>query len=170
MIDTLSDAVVATIWAKPNAADLLGAAPNAAAFDASGRRLYVANGSQNAIAVFEFDAEAPQRSRLLGMIPVGWYPGAVLVDDARGVVVAGQHQGSAATPGKVRENGLKGLQFAPIFWFAYRSYRSRRLTICPSFQSVWREISEHRESLKRCCRRDPISHREPFRSGSASPA
>jgi DNA-binding beta-propeller fold protein YncE len=108
VIDTRSDAVVATLWAKPNAADLLGGAPNAAAFDASGRRLYVANGSQNAIAVFEFDAERPQRSRLLGMIPVGWYPGAVLIDDKRGVIIVANMKGLPKIPEKAEKRGAKG--------------------------------------------------------------
>lgn len=98
IIDVRSDVVVATIWAKPNAADLLGAAPNAADFDAGGKRLYVANGSQNAIAVFEFDADEPEETRLLGMIPVGWYPGAVLVDEARGALTAANVKGMPKTP------------------------------------------------------------------------
>jgi DNA-binding beta-propeller fold protein YncE len=93
VIDTNDDTVVATIWTKPNAADLLGAAPNAATFDTSGRRLYVANGSQNAVAVINFDAKEPKESRLIGMIPVGWYPGAVAVDDARRVVVSANIKG-----------------------------------------------------------------------------
>jgi DNA-binding beta-propeller fold protein YncE len=115
VIDTQSDAVVATIWAKPNAADLLGAAPNAAAFDASGRRLYVANGSQNAIAVIAFEAEEPERSRLLGMIPVGWYPGAVLVDDARGVVVTANIKGLPRQPRRNEDTGAKGFNSHQYF-------------------------------------------------------
>lgn len=106
VIDTKSDAVVATLWAKANASDLLGAAPNAAAFDATGHRLYVANGSQNAIAVFDFEPNAPKNSRLLGMIPVGWYPGAVLVDDARKVLVAANIKGLPRQP-EVSEDTLK---------------------------------------------------------------
>lgn len=108
VIDTRTDTVVATIWAKSSPADLLGAAPNAAAFDASGRRLYVANGSQNAVAVFEFDIESPQRSRLLGMVPVGWYPGAILVDDARGVVVTANIKGLPKLPEKVKDRNALG--------------------------------------------------------------
>jgi DNA-binding beta-propeller fold protein YncE len=109
VIDTRTDAVVATIWTKPNAADLLGAGPNAAAFDQSGERLYVANGSQNAIAVIEFEAESPQRSRLAGMIPVGWYPGAVQVDDARGVIVVANIKGLPVKPRpSSKEGGAEG--------------------------------------------------------------
>ncbi len=97
VIDTRNDTEVATVWAKPSPADLLGAGPNAAAFDANGQRLYVANGSQNAVAVFHFDADEPEEMKLLGMIPVGWYPGALLVDDARGRVVAANIKGLAKT-------------------------------------------------------------------------
>ena len=98
IIDTRSDTEVATVWSKPSPADLLGAGPNAAAFDAAGERLYVANGSQNAIAVFHFDADEPEETSLLGMIPVGWYPGALLVDDARGKIVAANIKGVAKQP------------------------------------------------------------------------
>jgi DNA-binding beta-propeller fold protein YncE len=89
VIDARSDELVATIWTKPNAADLLGASPNAAAFNENGSRLFVANGSQNAIAVIDFDAKEPAESRLAGLIPVGWYPGAIAFDkNHRQLVVA----------------------------------------------------------------------------------
>jgi YVTN family beta-propeller protein len=80
VIDTRTDEVVETIWTKPTPADLFGASPTALAFERTGRRLYVANGTMNALAVVEF---APARSRLLGLIPVGWFPGAVVVDARR---------------------------------------------------------------------------------------
>ena len=51
VIDTRTDKVVETIWAKSSPADLFGASPNALAFHPSGDTLYVANGTQNAIAV-----------------------------------------------------------------------------------------------------------------------
>lgn len=98
VIDTCTDQVVATIWAKTNASDLLGATPNAATFDTTGRRLYVANGSQNAIAVIEFDAKEPKESRLVGMIPVGWYPGAILLDESRKTIVAANIKGLPKEP------------------------------------------------------------------------
>ncbi|MBN1845245.1 MAG: hypothetical protein JW810_06145 [Sedimentisphaerales bacterium] len=77
VIDTRTDEVVETLWAKPSPADPFGASPNALAFNVSGDRLYVANGTQNALAVFEF---YPGKSKLLGMIPTGWFPGAVAYD------------------------------------------------------------------------------------------
>ncbi len=80
VIDTRTDKVVETIWAKQSPADLFGASPNALVFDAMGKNLYVANGTQNAVAVVEFD---PGESKLLGLIPVGWFPGAIAFDAAR---------------------------------------------------------------------------------------
>ena len=98
VIDTRTDTVAATIWTKPSPADLLGATPNAVAFAASGQRLYVANGSQNAIAVVEFDGDEPDDSRLCGCIPVGWYPGALLVDEVRSQLMVANIKGLPKMP------------------------------------------------------------------------
>src|SRR5204862_6079573 len=62
---------------KQSPADVFGASPNALAFDRSGKRLYAANGTQNAVAVVDFKAG---RSKLAGLIPVGWFPGALAYD------------------------------------------------------------------------------------------
>ena len=80
VIDTASDTVVETISCRWEKHDLFGASPNALAFDPSGKRLYVCNGTQNAVAVIAF---SPCHSRLLGLIPTGWYPGAVICDARR---------------------------------------------------------------------------------------
>ena len=63
--------------------DPFGAQPDALAFDKSGRTLYVCNGTQNAVAVFHFQ---PGKSRLQGLIPVGWFPGAMVFDARREVI------------------------------------------------------------------------------------
>ncbi len=76
VIDTRTDKVVETIWTRQSPADLFGAQPTALAFDRDGTTLFVCNGSQNAIAVFDFDAG---ESKPRGLIPVGWFPGAILV-------------------------------------------------------------------------------------------
>jgi DNA-binding beta-propeller fold protein YncE len=80
VIDTRTDRIVETICARQNPADLFGAQPDALAFDRRGKILFVANGTQNAVAVFQFK---PGESQLLGLIPAGWFPGA-LAFDARG--------------------------------------------------------------------------------------
>ncbi len=94
VIDTRSDRVTETFWARQNPADLFGAQPNALAFDKSGKRLYVCNGTQNAVAVFDF---APGKSQLLGLIPVGWFPGTVVHDARRGALYVANIKGVAET-------------------------------------------------------------------------
>ncbi len=80
IIDTHRDLVLETISLRWQPKDLLGASPNALAFDQAGKRIYVCNGSQNAIAVVGF---RPGHSQLEGLIPTGWYPGAIALDHFR---------------------------------------------------------------------------------------
>ena len=94
VIDTRTDAVVETIWARQTPADLFGAAPNALAFDAAGKKLFVCNGTQNAVAVVAFD---PGESKLEGLIPVGWYPGAIVHDARRRSVYVANIKGIGST-------------------------------------------------------------------------
>ena len=136
-------------------------------------RLYVANGSQNAIAVIEFDPAEPRRSKLLGMIPVGWYPGAVLVDDAPRrrswppISRACRRRRSHTT--KATSRG-EGLQLAPVLRFAVARAAAGRRRIAGAFGS------RRRQSASAADRRGPaaaaarISRRGPFPSGSASRA
>jgi YVTN family beta-propeller protein len=77
VIDTHTDKIVETICARQNPGDLFGAQPNALAFDQAGKTLFVCHGTQNAVAVFQFK---PGESKLLGLIPVGWFPGAIAFD------------------------------------------------------------------------------------------
>ncbi|HLZ53252.1 MAG TPA: bifunctional YncE family protein/alkaline phosphatase family protein [Verrucomicrobiae bacterium] len=80
VIDTRTDKIVETVCARQNPADLFGAQPNALAFDKKGKTLFVCNGTQNAVAVFRFK---PGNSKLLGLIPVGWFPGSIAYDAKR---------------------------------------------------------------------------------------
>jgi len=82
VIDTRTDRIVETIWTRATPADLLGASPNALAFAPDGEELYVANGTQNAVAVVEFEP-TKRHSKLRGLVPVGWFPGAVAFDPLR---------------------------------------------------------------------------------------
>jgi YVTN family beta-propeller protein len=94
VIDTRTDEVVETICARQNPADLFGVQPNALVFDKSGRKLFVCNGTQNAVAVFAFE---PSKSKLLGLIPVGWFPGAIVYDAPRRALYAANIKGVAST-------------------------------------------------------------------------
>jgi YVTN family beta-propeller protein len=102
VIDTRSDKVVETIWTRQSPADLFGANPNAVAFDASSRKLFVCNGTQNAVAVISF---APGKSKLLGLIPVGWFPGAIVADAKRKAIYVANIKGIG--PGRARSDGRR---------------------------------------------------------------
>ncbi len=104
VIDTTTDRVAETIWMKPKPSDLFGASPNALAFAADGRTLYVANGTQNAVAVVEF-APARRRSRLAGLIPVGWFPGGIVFDGARRQLAVANIKGHATEPKAAKSAG-----------------------------------------------------------------
>jgi DNA-binding beta-propeller fold protein YncE len=119
VIDTRSDAVVETIWVKPKPSELLGASPNALVFEPSGRRLYVANGTQNAVAVVRFDP-ADRESKLEGLIPVGWFPAALVYDAVRQSIYAanlkglpeGKQKPSAGNAAAATATGFTSKQFS----------------------------------------------------------
>ena len=96
VIDTGSDQVIEKIWARQTPADLFGAQPNALAFDRKGKRLYVCNGTQNAVAVIQFEPE-DNASKVLGLIPVGWFPGAIQYDAGRKTLCVANMKGIGAT-------------------------------------------------------------------------
>jgi YVTN family beta-propeller protein len=105
VIDTRTDKVIETIWAKQSPADLFGASPNALCFSQNGSRLYVANGTQNAVAVIEFN---PRNSKLLGLIPVGWFPGAIAYDARRERLCVANIKGMPPTKQLDKESGGMG--------------------------------------------------------------
>jgi YVTN family beta-propeller protein len=97
VIDTHRDEVVETIRCRPEARLPFGSGANALALSPDGATLYVANGTNNCLAVARLgsgateapDEKRPAASRVVGMIPTGWYPGAVRVSaDGRRLFVA----------------------------------------------------------------------------------
>jgi DNA-binding beta-propeller fold protein YncE len=106
VFDVRRHAFVETIWVKPNPADLFGAAPNALAFSPDGRRLYSADGSQNAVATVAFSPKGG-RSKLLGFTPVNWYPGAIVYDAKRRQLCVANIKGHPAAP-KKQNSGREG--------------------------------------------------------------
>ena len=109
VISVATDEVLDTIWMKPNPADLLQASPNAIAFSDDGETLFVANGTQNAIGVVEFKPETRGESKLKGLIPVNWYPGAVVFDASRNSIYAANIKGLPSE--KKRQNKIGPLGF-----------------------------------------------------------
>jgi YVTN family beta-propeller protein len=106
VIDVNTDQVVETIWVKPNPADLFGASPDALAFDRRGRTLYVANGTQNAVGVIRF-APAEGGSRLEGLLPVGWFPSALIFDQTRDRLAVANLKGIAAPPPRRKNESVR---------------------------------------------------------------
>ncbi len=75
-VDTARDEVTRTLSAKPMAELPFGSAPNALAVSPDGRTLYVANGGNNLLGALDTGT-----GQMRGLIPTGWYPGAVLLAD-----------------------------------------------------------------------------------------
>ena len=96
VIDTATNTIVETIpviapKVPSRLAQYKGATPNSVTLSPDEKRLYVTNGNLNCIAVIELDA-ANRASRVVGLIPTGWYPNSVSVsgDGATLYVVNGK--------------------------------------------------------------------------------
>jgi YVTN family beta-propeller protein len=107
VIDTGTDQVVETISCKPEARLPFGSGCDAVTLSPDGGTLYVANGSNNCLAVVELGGAVGGKingdsSMLRGLIPTGWYPGAVRTSaDGNKLYVANiKGHGSLAGPGK----------------------------------------------------------------------
>lgn len=95
VIDTRNDEVAEWIDCRPDARLPFGSGANALALSPDQTTLYVANGTNNCIAVVHLGVRASEvwgkreRSRVAGLIPTGWYPGAVrLSPDGKTLAVA----------------------------------------------------------------------------------
>jgi len=107
VIDAATDTVAETIWAKASPAELFGASPNALVFSRDGRTLYVANGTQNAVAAIKFDPKK-RKSKLKGLVPTGWFPGALALNGKRGTLYVANVKGHAARPAESKPDGAPG--------------------------------------------------------------
>ncbi len=116
VIDTATDKVVETIDCKPEAKLPFGTGSNAVALGADGLTLYVANGTGNCVAVVALGSLAggpvpvgeARPSRVNGMIPTDWYPGAVrLSADGKRLFVANVKGHGALQPRKVDPKAKK---------------------------------------------------------------
>lgn len=114
--------------------DAVGTSPNALAL--AGDRLYVPCGAANAVAVFR---TGPRGLTPLGAIPAGWYPTAVAVDRAHGVlyVANGKGESSHANP---RYTGRGDTDF-----IAANLAGSIRRIVIPSDAALARGLAEVRE-------------------------
>lgn len=107
VIDTDKDEVIETIWVKRSPADPFGASPNALCFSPDGQKLFVANGTQNAVAVVDFHPRE-KHSKLVGLIPVGWFPGVLAWDNTQNRLWVANIKGLPDRPRKDEKAGLTG--------------------------------------------------------------
>lgn len=108
-VDTATDTVAETIAVRPDERLMFGSSSNALALSPDGSRLYVCNGTNNAVAVVELSGAArggdgPAASRLLGFIPTGWYPGAVVVSPDGGRLYVANTKGVGSLAQAERHN------------------------------------------------------------------
>jgi len=104
VIDTKKARVLTRLLDPPPAGPNQGSTPNALALSHDGLRLYVAEADNNAVAVFQLSTEiagvanARGANQLIGRIPVGWYPSALLLTQDSLFVLNGKGKGTRANP------------------------------------------------------------------------
>ena len=104
VVDTKNGRVKTKLLDPPPAGPHQGSTPNALALSNDGSRLYVAEADNNAVAVFQLSAEISGASnarggnRLLGRIPVEWYPTALLMTQDSLFVLNGKGKGTRPNP------------------------------------------------------------------------
>ncbi len=116
VIDTAADQEVERINVRLGEAALLGASPEGIALSADERTLYVANAHSNAVAVVALSERArggsaeairaeTSNSKVLGFIPTGQYPSAVIVADGKLFIGNGKGTGFEASSMHVNNSG-----------------------------------------------------------------
>ncbi|MBC7922621.1 MAG: hypothetical protein H7Z75_16185, partial [Ferruginibacter sp.] len=100
VIDTQSDQVIKTISSKPMAELPFGSAPNDVAIAPDGKTLYVANAGNNLLAVIDLATD-----RVKGLIPTGWYPGAVILSRNGNQLMVANTKGVGSRQAGLREKG-----------------------------------------------------------------
>ena len=104
VVDTKNLRLVATLQDPPPHGPNQGSTPNGLALSSDGSRLFVAEADNNAVAVFQLSAAtggvtgSRGSDRLLGRIPVDWYPAAVLLTRDSLFVLNGKGRGTRANP------------------------------------------------------------------------
>jgi hypothetical protein len=113
-VDTRGDSLIAVIEDSAPGGPAEGSTPDGLTLSPDGRRLYVAEADNNAIAVYALEAGASARAgaggrdSLLGRIPVEWYPTAVLARGDSLWVLNGKGRGTAPNP-KLLQPGRRGV-------------------------------------------------------------
>ncbi len=104
VINTDKDVVIADINAKPMKELPFGSAPNSLAISPDGNTLYVANGGNNLIGVIDLPT-----MKVKGLIPAGWYPGAVALNKNATKLFVANTKGLGS---RNKKPGAKGFQYS----------------------------------------------------------
>lgn len=111
VVDTAAEQVLERVSDAAPSGPSEGSTPNALALSKDGSRLFVAEADNNAVAVFNIRRESQAgesqagesqaigtKTRLVGRIPVDWYPTAVLDSGGELLVLSGKGHGSRPNP------------------------------------------------------------------------
>jgi DNA-binding beta-propeller fold protein YncE len=140
-----------------DAKDPPGDTPNSLALDLAAGRLYVANAGANHVAVF--DVSRPGRTRVLGFLPVGWYPTAVRMRPGHPefIVANGKGVGSKPSASTPADTGA---------WCRYLSYSpaargSLSLVKTPDEEELerfTRQVAANTPATRKSKKKPPITH------------
>lgn len=89
VVDTHHTVVLGTITIAPFHQRKVGLAPTAVALSNDGRRLFVALGGVNAVAVYDVSVASPSGATLQGLLPTGWYPNSLDVSPDNRILAVG---------------------------------------------------------------------------------
>jgi YVTN family beta-propeller protein len=101
VIDTKKDKVISEISTRMEKDLPFGSAPNALTISKDGKYLYVANGTDNAICVINL----AENNKVMGFIPTGWYPGAVILDNEENHIIVANTKGIGSRDLKTDRKG-----------------------------------------------------------------
>ncbi len=101
VIDTKEDKVIEKISVSLDSSLPFGNAPNALEISNDGEFLYVANGTENSICVIDLK----DQNKIVGLIPTGWYPGAVLFDRMEQYLIVANTKGIGSRNMKTEQYG-----------------------------------------------------------------
>jgi len=145
-----------------------GAQPNALAFDNSGKTLFVCNGTQNAVAVFQFK---PGESKLIGLIPsVGFRVRLHLMHGTK-TFAAPTLKASATKWEKLKKDWATALD-------TIQDNMTARFRLCRFHRKLnWKNSRKRRSPIcaihfwhRQNCRREKMRLRNQFPNASASRA
>lgn len=93
IVDTRTRKVVGHLYDSAPGAPPEGSTPNALSVSSDGKRLFVAEGHNNAVAVFDLAT-----GKLQGRIPADWYPTGVSEVNGQLLILSGKGRGTHANP------------------------------------------------------------------------